>query len=140
MILLCSTCCFFSQRIEDFVLWFLFTAPIQEISEPYYNVKSYRHGPLPLRFLKLPEEWYNSVSPTTWSCDTDTKTRNLVRLQLYSSVLALQHNLESKYSLLTKLHAISYILVWDLLTGFGGDIHIEMLTAEAWHLSLHSDL
>lgn len=66
------------KKINDFVLWFIFTAPIQEIVEPCYNVKSYSHGLLPARFLKPPEVSYNSGSPITWSCDMDIKTTHYI--------------------------------------------------------------
>lgn len=57
------------KKIKDFVLWFIFTVPVQEILESCYNVKSYSHGPLLTRFLKPPEELYNSLSPITWYQD-----------------------------------------------------------------------
>lgn len=57
------------KKIKDFVLWFIFTVPVQEILESCYNVKSYSHGPLSTRFVKPPEGSYNSVSPITWYQD-----------------------------------------------------------------------
>lgn len=62
------------------------------------------------------------------SCDMGiSRPQILVRLQLYFSVLALLHNLESRYNCLfvcvtnvTKWHTIPDVLIWDLLVVLEG--------------------
>lgn len=131
MILICSTYCFSRKKKKIRILY----CDLYSLSQfkKYWSLAIMWN--LIVMDLFQPDFWNHQRNHIILShLYMISRPQTIVKLQLYVSVLALLCNLESRvicFFFLTKWHAISYVLIWDLLTVLRGGIEIAVPMAEA---------